>query len=111
MEQLGDNPYASPTEPAGPAVYPLVSARALGFVIGMTLCGAIVGAGAGMLTAALAPGYYEAMFGGSGARVNPAQVGFGLGLTQGAGLGFVGALAMIAITYFLKFRRDPSVTR
>jgi len=111
MEQRDDNPYASPTEPAGPAVYPLVSARAVGFVVGMTLCGAIVGAGAGSVTGALAPGYYDAMFGGSGARVNPSQLGFGLGLTQGAGGGFVGALAMMAITYFLKFRRDPSVTR
>ncbi len=111
MEQRGDNPYASPAEPTGPAVYPLVSVRAVGFVIGMTVCGGIVGAGAGSLTAALAPGYYEAMFGGPGAGVNPAQIGFGLGLTQGAGVGFVGALAMIAITYFLKFRRDPGVTR
>lgn len=99
------NPYETSNDSiVDTPTYPLVSVRAVVFVLGMTVGGAILGAAAGVLLAAVAPDYYQAVFGG--AAVNPFQVGLGLGFTQGSGAGFFGSLALIAITYFLKYKRQ-----
>ncbi len=108
-----ENPYEAspisptPSEPNPANVYPLVSKRAVAFVLGMTIAGATLGAGLGLVIATLAPGYYQALF---GAPVHAIQVGLGMGISQGAGCGFVGALALIAITYYLKLKRQHRPT-
>ncbi len=101
------NPYETSSDSIVDApTYPLVSARAVFFVAGMTIGGAILGAAIGLLLGTLAPDYYQSLFGGGPKPVNPRQVALGLGVTQGVGAGFFGSLALIAITYFLKYKRQ-----
>lgn len=97
-----DNPYeVSNQENLGDKL-PQVMVRAVTLVVGMIVGGAVLGGILGLVIGSVAPGYYQSMFPGTAA--NLIQLGFGLGVTQGAGVGLFASLALIAITYYFRYR-------
>ena len=92
------NPYAAPRSDT-----PIVAGHAPSFslargfvtVLLSGALGSLFGLIAGAVLGSLAPDYYRAVFGNPG--LNPIQVGTGLGVTQGFGIGIVvGAVVVLA---------------
>lgn len=93
------NPY-EPSHTASP-IHPAATAPANGSVRGLliVLCsgaaGALLGLIVGGLIGTFAPDYYHAVFGDP--DLNAVQVGTGLGVTQGFGIGLaVGCVVLLA---------------
>ena len=66
-------------------------------VAAMTAGGGLLGALLGWALGRFAPGYYRTVFPGAARDplFDPVEVGVGLGVTQGAVLGFVGSLVVV----------------
>jgi hypothetical protein len=92
------NPYDAPrTISRAPGAPPPSLGIARGFVIAVAsgAAGSLLGLLAGIAIGTLAPDYYHAVF--SNDRLNAVQVGAGLGLTQGFGVGLaVGCVVLLA---------------
>jgi hypothetical protein len=106
------NPYDAPrtVSPSsiGPGQPTLGIAR--GFVIALAsgAVGSLLGLLAGIVVGTLAPDYYHAVFNNDG--LNTVQVGAGLGLTQGFGIGIaVGCVVILAGA--IARRRSPIPTQ
>ena len=79
-------------------------ASAIQTVIICVLAFLVLGGACGWLLGVVAPGYYHTMFPES--RSSPVEVGLGLGVTQGFGLGVFIGLIILGIDY-LKSTRKP----
>ncbi len=88
-----------------PFGHSFVSRRAVYFLVGMTLFGVLLGAVVGFAIAAVAPDYFSYILPDARMRLtDPLTVGIGLSMAQGALGGLLSGLALIAITYFFKYR-------
>lgn len=105
FKSTDDNPFSSPTDSPGVLANQLNGLlwRAVFTIVGAMVLLAILGAGAGWLVGVLAPGYYEAMFSRVAGQpgFQPTQIGLGLGMSQGAGVGFlVGSVAVVSVAWY-----------
>jgi hypothetical protein len=74
--------------------------HALGLILGLTLLFGVGGATIGMGLAMLVPGYYQAVFSRATQQgADPADIGVGLGLVQGGGIGL--ALSVFLVLLFV----------
>lgn len=70
----------------------------VGAMVALTLACGLGGMGLGYAVGTFAPNYYRATVpGAEGRGIDPAEVGMGLGLTQGMTVGFVAALGLAAL--------------
>lgn len=100
-----DNPYQTPgvaSETPPPSTRLFVWCA--GCVFGCAAVGGLIGLAIGGALGVFVPGYYEAVFGGSGTAVNPVAVGIGLGLTQGCVFGGVVGVVLVAINLWYRSR-------
>ncbi len=105
------NPYDAPRTISsvtdGSVRTPLGIGRGFAIALGSGVAGSLLGLLAGILIGTLAPDYYHAVF--NNERLNTVQVGAGLGLTQGFGVGLaVGCVVVLAAA--ISRRRTIAVT-
>ena len=101
-----DNPYDAPkvmpsavTGSPAPLIWSVVT------VFGSAMTGALLGLGVGAAIGRFAPNYYRSIFSNGGdPSFDPMAVGVGLGLTQGAGLGTLAGLILVALYYWYRTR-------
>ena len=110
------NPYSSPKSAAGPRLVPgshvMSVGKALLTVGATTVLGALLGTAVGALIGILAPDYYRSIFYfAQSPNVNIVQLGAGLGLLQGGGLGMCVGLALVAIFCWYRSRLEYFTAR
>jgi hypothetical protein len=81
----------------------------LGTVFGAAFAGGVLGLMIGAALGTFAPGYYRSVFAsGNSANFDPVAVGIGQGLTQGVVFGGLIGLALVAMFYWYRSRRNGS---
>ncbi|MFK7766202.1 MAG: hypothetical protein AB8B55_03085 [Mariniblastus sp.] len=103
-----ENPYVTPKSLSQlrPTRKPSVLLWAMVTVFSSTIIGGLLGSLTGWAVGTFAPGYYRFVFGidDSTPDFHPTEVGIGLGMTQGLGLGACVGVLIVGLFFWYRTR-------